>query len=88
MITCFRAGFARRLMFYAPVRSDRPELGDNRARFSCLWYAHAARTKASLIYRRTKNLRAVQLLLGHTKLESTFDTWESRSTTLWRWLSN
>jgi len=28
-------------------------------------------TKASLIYRRTKNLRAVQLLLGHTKLEST-----------------
>lgn len=29
------------------------------------------RTKASLIYRRTKNLRAIQLLLGHTKLEST-----------------
>src|SRR5437660_4732021 len=29
------------------------------------------RTKATLIYRRTGNLRAVQLLLGHTKLEST-----------------
>ena len=29
------------------------------------------RTKASLIYRRTKNIRAVQLLLGHSKLEST-----------------
>ena len=29
------------------------------------------RTKASLVYRRTRNLRAVQLLLGHTKLEST-----------------
>ena len=29
------------------------------------------RTKATLIYRRTKNLRAVQILLGHTKLEST-----------------
>jgi integrase len=29
------------------------------------------RTKASLIYRRTKNPRAVQLLLGHGKLEST-----------------
>jgi integrase len=29
------------------------------------------RTKASMIYRRTKNLRAVQILLGHTKLEST-----------------
>ena len=28
------------------------------------------RTKATLVYRRTKNLRAVQLLLGHTKLES------------------
>ena len=29
------------------------------------------RTKASLIYRRTKNIRAVHILLGHTKLEST-----------------
>ncbi|MEW8624332.1 MAG: tyrosine-type recombinase/integrase [Candidatus Thiodiazotropha sp.] len=29
------------------------------------------RTKASIIYKRTKNLRAVQLLLVHTKLEST-----------------
>lgn len=29
------------------------------------------RTKATLIYRRTRNLRAVQLLLGHNKLEST-----------------
>ena len=29
------------------------------------------RTKAALIYRKTGNLRAVQILLGHTKLEST-----------------
>jgi integrase len=29
------------------------------------------RTKATLIYRRTRNLQAVQLLLGHSKLEST-----------------
>jgi integrase len=29
------------------------------------------RTKVTLIYRRTKNLRAIQLLLGHRKLEST-----------------
>ncbi len=29
------------------------------------------RTKASLNYRQTKNLPAVQILLGHTKLEST-----------------
>lgn len=29
------------------------------------------RAKATLIYRRTGNLRAVQLLLGHTKIEST-----------------
>lgn len=29
------------------------------------------RSKATLIYRQTKNLRAVQLLLGHSKLEST-----------------
>ena len=29
------------------------------------------RAKATLIYRRTGNLRAVQLLLGHKKIEST-----------------
>jgi hypothetical protein len=29
------------------------------------------RTKAAQIYRKTGNLRAVQLLLSHTKLEST-----------------
>jgi integrase len=29
------------------------------------------RTKATLLYRRTKNLRAIQLLLGHSKLDST-----------------
>ena len=29
------------------------------------------RTKATLIYRKTGNLRAIQLLLGHTKIEST-----------------
>jgi integrase len=38
----------------------------------CYYGTHTMRrTKASLIYKRTKNLRAVQLLLGHTKLEST-----------------
>lgn len=29
------------------------------------------RTKVSLLYKKTGNLRACQLLLGHTKLEST-----------------
>jgi len=29
------------------------------------------RTQATLIYRRTGNLRAAQLLLGHSKIEST-----------------
>lgn len=44
------------------------EIGLNPAAFG----THSLRrTKASLIYRRTKNLRAVQLLLGHSKLEST-----------------
>jgi integrase len=33
------------------------------------------RTKATLIYRRTGNLRAVQLLPGHTKIESTVRSW-------------
>lgn len=36
-----------------------------------LYSTHSLRrTKATMIYRRTRNLRAVQLLLGHTKLES------------------
>jgi len=44
------------------------ELGLDRAAYG----THSIRrTKATPIYRRTKNLRAVQLLLGHTKLEST-----------------
>lgn len=29
------------------------------------------RTKAAMIYRATGNLRAVQILLGHTKIENT-----------------
>lgn len=33
--------------------------------------ALAASNQGTLIYRRTDNLRAVQLLLGHTKIEST-----------------
>lgn len=40
---------------------DRSEYGNHSIR----------RTKATLIYRRTKNLRAVHLLPGHAKLEST-----------------
>ena len=39
---------------------------------SALFGTHSMRrTKATIIYRRTGNLRAVQLLLGHTKVEST-----------------
>jgi len=39
---------------------------------SGLYGTHSLRrTKPTLIYKRTQNLRAVQLLLGHTKLEST-----------------
>ena len=36
-----------------------------------LWHHSLRRTKATLIYKKTGNLRAVQLLLGHTKIEST-----------------
>jgi integrase len=45
------------------------------------------RTKASLIYRRTKNLRAVQLLLGHTKLESTVRYLGIEVDDAWNWQS-
>ena len=38
---------------------------------SCFYGTHSLRrTKATLIYKKTGNLRAVQLLLGHTKIES------------------
>ena len=36
-----------------------------------LWTSFDAPHETVVIYRRTKNLRAAQLLLGHTKLEST-----------------
>ena len=54
---------------YAPiVNSWVEEIGLDSANYG----THSMRrTKASLIYRRTKNLREVELLLGHTKLEST-----------------
>lgn len=45
----------------ASIRLDPSKLGTHSLR----------RTKAVLIYRRTGNLRAVQLLLGHSKIEST-----------------
>ena len=38
----------------------------------CFYGTHSLRrTKATLIYKKTGNLRVVQLLLGHTKVEST-----------------
>jgi integrase len=38
---------------------------------ACLYGTHSLRrTKATLIYKKTGNLRAVQVLLGHTKIES------------------
>jgi hypothetical protein len=43
------------------------------------------RTKASLIYRRTKNLRAVQLLWGTPNWKAWCGIWVSKSTTALRW---
>jgi hypothetical protein len=42
-----------------------------RNRRACSRSPATRRTKPTLVNRRTKNLRAVQLLLGHTKREST-----------------
>ena len=67
-----------------PSRSHRPTHRSTRqyARIVQCWVAliglnphdygtHSLRrTKVTLIYRRTKKLRAVQLLLGHTKLDN------------------
>jgi integrase len=70
-------------LFPAPRRLGRPLSTRQYARLvgdwirgigldPCQFGTHSLRrTKATLIYRRTGNLRAVQLLLGHTKIEST-----------------
>jgi site-specific recombinase XerC len=57
------------------------EIGLNSAAYG----THVAADEASLIYRRTKNLRAVHLLLGHSKLESTVRTSVSKSTMRSKW---
>ena len=71
--SCFPAGSTTRLIS-GPVST--PEfLGTGSRNWSSTeldYGTHSMRrTKATLIYCRTKNLRAVQLLLGHSKLEST-----------------
>ena len=69
--------------FFAGRRSDHCMTTRQYARLLSEWIASIGldpklfdthslrRTKSTLIYRRTGNLRAVQLLLGHTKIEST-----------------
>jgi integrase len=71
------------LLFPSRVKPGKPMSTRQYARCLRLWLRAAGldvtaygthslrRTRASMIYRRTGNLRAVQLLLGHTKLEST-----------------
>jgi integrase len=71
------------LMFSSRQGADRSMTTRQYARLVSEWIAgigldphvfatHSLRrTKATLIYRRTGNLRAVQLLLGHRKIEST-----------------
>ena len=56
----------------ASVCADREWPGTEIALHASDYSTHSLRrTKVSLIYFRTKNLRAIQLLLGHTKLERT-----------------
>lgn len=63
-----RSGHLSTRQYSRIVHSWIREMGPDSSAYS----THSIRrTKASLIYRRTKNLRAVQLLLGHAKLEST-----------------
>ena len=45
--------------------------GKHRARSGPVWHAFIAPHKGCADLRRTGNLRAVQLLLGHSKIEST-----------------
>ena len=71
-----------RYLFPSRVRTQ-PHLSTRQYRIVHSWVASAGldgsaygthsmrRTKAAQIYKKTGNLRAVQLFLGHTKLEST-----------------
>ncbi|MGY0713298.1 tyrosine-type recombinase/integrase [Azospirillum argentinense] len=77
-----RSGHNSDYLFPSRVRPDRPISTRQYARLVDHWVGEIGldaatygthsmrRTKATLIYRRTGNLRAIQLLLGHTKLES------------------
>src|SRR3954453_7202939 len=57
---------------HAAVRATCRRVG-NRHRLASRGLRHPSlrRTKAAIIYKQTGNLRAVQILLGHTKIEST-----------------
>ena len=58
--------------FDASVGSDRARMGQtDRTQLGSICTHTLRRTKTVLIYRRTKSLRAVQLLSGDSKLEST-----------------
>ena len=74
---------AKEFLFTGIRDKDRPLTTRQYARLVSEWIAGVGldaslfgthslrRTKATLIYKRTGNLRAVQLLLGHMKVEST-----------------
>ncbi len=63
-----RSGHLSRRQYSRIVRGWVSDIGLDPA----LYGTHSMRrSKASIIYRKTKNIRAVQLLLGHSSLEST-----------------
>lgn len=73
----------RDLLFPSRVTTTKPISGRQYGRLVDCWVSSIGlptstygthslrRTKASLIYKKSGNLRAVQLLLGHTKIDST-----------------
>lgn len=70
--TSFRAGLRIRPMSRHANMRESCIIGSKQPGWTLQLGTHSMRrTKATLIYKRTKNLRAVQLLLGHSKLEST-----------------
>jgi integrase len=89
----FQVRLPRQFLFAGRCNASRGFSTRQYARLLAIWTASIGldprifgthslrRTKAALIYRRTGNLRAVQLLLGHTKIESTVRYLGSRSTT-------
>lgn len=85
MILRFRAVSLLVAPKHASVCEDCRRVGNGyRSNAGGIWHPLHAPNQASLIYKATGNLRAIQILLGHSKIENTVRTWASTLTMRFR----